>query len=368
VAGAEVTDIAVVGGGPAGLSAALAARQTGAEVVVVDENSAPGGQLRKQIHKFFGSKEHHAGQRGFRIAEELAAACRDRGVELWTDALAYGIFDHTLGIVRRGTAFTLTARAIVLATGASENALAFPGWTLPGVMGAGAAQTFINLHRVLPGRRVLMVGAGNVGLIVSYQLLQAGAEVLGVVEAAPRIGGYAVHAAKIRRAGVPIWTRHTVLRADGRGQLEEVTIAALDENGRPIPGSERAFAVDMLCLAVGLTPLTELAWQAGCRFEYSALLGGHVPLHSEDMETTVPGLFVAGDVAGVEEASTALEEGRLAGLAAAAYAGHGSPALEKEKAAARERLLALRSGPFGSGRRHAYEEIVRGWLRWSGAR
>lgn len=368
MADAEVTEVAVVGGGPAGLSAALAARQAGAEVVLIDENAAPGGQLRKQIHKFFGSKEHHAGRRGFRIAEELAAACREHGVELWTDTLAYGIFDHTLGIVRGGTASTLTAQAIVLATGASENALAFPGWTLPGVMGAGAAQTFVNLHRVLPGRRVLMVGAGNVGLIVSYQLLQAGAEVLGVVEAAPRIGGYAVHAAKIRRAGVPIWTRHTVLRADGHGELEEVTIAALDENGRPIPGRERVFAVDMLCLAVGLTPLTELAWQAGCRFEYSGLLGGHVPLHSEDMETTVPGLFVAGDVAGVEEASTALEEGRLAGLAAAAYAGHSSPDLEEEKAAARRRLLALRSGPFGNGRRLAYEEIVRGWLKWKDAR
>lgn len=368
MAGAEVTEVAVVGGGPAGLSAALAARQAGAKVIVVDENAAPGGQLRKQIHKFFGSKEHHAGRRGFRIAEELVAACREQGVELWTDTLAYGIFDHTLGIVRGGTASTLAARSIVLATGASENALAFPGCTLPGVMGAGAAQTFINLHRVLPGRRALIVGAGNVGLIITYQLLQAGAEVLGVVEAAPRIGGYAVHAAKIRRAGVPIYTRHTVLNAAGHGELEEVTIAALDENGRPIAGSERTFAIDLLCLAVGLTPLTELAWQAGCLFEYCGPLGGHVPLHSEDMETTVPGLFVAGDMAGVEEASTALEEGRLAGLAAAAYAGYRSPNLEEEKAAARERLQALRSGPFGEGRYLAYEEIVRRWLKWRDAR
>lgn len=367
MARAEVTQVAVVGGGPAGLAAALAARGLGADVVLIDENAALGGQLRKQIHKFFGSRAHRAGVRGFRIAAELAAACAAQGVAVWTDTVAYGLFDHTLGLTSGGTAFTLTARAIVLATGASENALAFPGCTLPGVMGAGAAQTFMNLHRVLPGRRVLMVGAGNVGLIVSYQLLQAGAEVLGVVEAAPRIGGYAVHAAKLQRAGVPVWTRHTVVAARGVRELEEVTIAALDEEGRPLAGSEKTFAVDTLCLAVGLTPLTELAWQAGCRFEYCGPLGGHVPLHSSDMETTVPGLFVAGDVSGVEEASTALEEGRLAGLAAAAYVGLDSPALENERTAARERLEALRSGPFGSGRRQAQEEMVRGWLRCNGA-
>jgi thioredoxin reductase len=368
VAGAEVTEVAVVGGGPAGLSAALAARRAGADVVLIDENAVPGGQLRKQIHKFFGSRAHHAGVRGFRIAAELGAACRAQGVALWMDTVAYGLFNRTLGVAREGTTSTLTARSIVLATGAGENALAFPGCTLPGVMGAGAVQTFVNLHRVLPGRRTLMVGAGNVGLIVSYQLLQAGAEVLGVVEAAPHIGGYAVHAAKLRRAGVPIWTRHTVLAAAGGRELEAVTIAALDDNGRPVRGSEQTFAVDLICLAVGLTPLTELAWQAGCRFAYSGPLGGHVPLHNADMETTVPGLFVAGDAAGVEEASTALEEGRLAGLAAAAFAGRGGPELEAEKEAARRRLEALRSGPFGGGRRRAQEEIVKGWLKCSGGR
>lgn len=360
---ARVTEVAVVGGGPAGLAAALAARQAGAAVVVVDENPQPGGQLRKQIHKFFGSRAHRAGVRGFRIAEELAADCAAAGVEIWTDTVAYGLFDRTLALAQGESTCTLTAGALVLATGASENALAFPGCTLPGVMGAGAAQTFINLHRVLPGKRVLMVGAGNVGLIVSYQLLQAGADVLGVVEAAPHVGGYAVHAAKIRRAGVPIWTGHTVLRASGERELEEVTIAALDQDWRPLAGSERTFAVDTLCLAVGLTPLTELAWQAGCRFEFSGPLGGHVPLHGQDMETTVPGLFVAGDIAGVEEASTALEEGRLAGLAAAEYIGYKSPELKAEKIAARTRLAALRSGPFGSGRQRAQEEIVRGWTK-----
>jgi thioredoxin reductase len=363
VARAEVTDVAVVGGGPAGLAAALAARQAGCGVVLVDENRTLGGQLRKQIHKFFGSRVHRAGIRGIRIAKELEDACLEAGVKIWTETVAYGIFGSTLGLMRGRNSLTLTAKAIILATGASENALAFPGCTLPGVMGAGAAQTFINLHRVLPGRRILTVGAGNVGLIVSYQLLQAGAEVVALVEAAPRIGGYAVHAAKLERSGVPIWTSHSVLEARGDGELSEVTVVAVDNHFQNIPGTERTLEVDTICLAVGLTPLTELAWQAGCQFAYSGPLGGHVPLHSADMETTVPGLFVAGDISGVEEASTALEEGSLAGMSAALFVGVGDRKLEAKRVESRERLAQLRSGPFGTVLQQAQDSIVREWAR-----
>ncbi|RPI54887.1 MAG: FAD-dependent oxidoreductase, partial [Chloroflexi bacterium] len=217
------TEIAVVGAGAAGLMAALEARQAGARVTVVDENQSPGGQLFKQLHKFFGSKAHRAGVRGFRIGEELLAESTGAGVDVLLNAVCWGLFAPALAdgagegknlALRRGAKSELLHfEKLILATGAQENALTFPGWTLPGVMGAGAAQTLMNIHRVVPGKRVLMVGAGNVGLIVSYQLLQAGAEVVAVIEGLPRIGGYGVHASKIRRAGVPILTRHTVLRA-----------------------------------------------------------------------------------------------------------------------------------------------------------
>jgi thioredoxin reductase len=249
-------------------------------------------------------------------------------------------------------------KKLILATGAQENALVFPGWTLPGVMGAGAAQTIVNIHRVLPGKKVLMVGAGNVGLIVSYQLLQAGADVVAVVEGLPRIGGYGVHAAKIRRAGVPILTKHTILRADGDGCVQSATIAGVDEHWQPIQGTEQTLEVDTICLAVGLEPMAELAWMAGCEFVYIPSLGGHVPVHDDNMETTVPGIYVAGDIAGIEEASTAMEEGRLAGLAAAEALGYASEKTRQCKQEARRALEQLRAGPFGEGRFEAKAKIL----------
>jgi thioredoxin reductase len=355
-------DIAVVGAGPAGLAAAVESARLGARIVVLDENDRPGGQLFKQIHKFFGSEEHKAGTRGIRIGYELLEEARSLSVDIRLNTVVYGLFDGLiLGTMANGRTSTLTTQRVILATGASENVLAFPGWDLPGVMGAGAAQTLMNIHRVLPGRRVLMVGAGNVGLIVSYQLVQAGAEVVAVVEAAPTIGGYGVHAAKLRRAGVPVLTGHTVRRAEGADRVERVEIGAVDEQWQLLPGSERTLEVDTICLAVGLSPLAELAWMAGCRFDYQPALGGWVPIHNERMETNLPGVYIAGDLAGVEEASTAMEEGRLAGLAAAASLGRVTPEVAATRVrAARLRLAALRQGPFSALRATAKERLEQG--------
>ena len=188
-------ELLIVGAGPAGLSAACEAAKAGVQVMIIDENLRPGGQLFKQIHKFFGSRVHRAGTRGFRIGEMLLKETEELGVEVQLGYPVYGIFseNHVLYGSRDGVK-KLHAKKIILATGANENNLCFEGSILPGVMTAGAAQTMINLHHVLPGQKVVMVGSGNVGLIVSYQLLQAGAEVVGLVEAAPAIGGYGVHA------------------------------------------------------------------------------------------------------------------------------------------------------------------------------
>ncbi|WP_040683483.1 NAD(P)/FAD-dependent oxidoreductase [Thermosinus carboxydivorans] len=358
----ESFDVVVVGAGPAGLAAGIEAAKRGARTLVIDENSRPGGQLFKQIHKFFGSHEHKAGMRGYVIGEMLleeAAAC---GVEVWLDSVVWGLFDRQAAVWRRGERTIVTAAKIILATGASENAVAFPGATLPGVMGAGAIQTMINIHRVLPGKRVIMLGSGNVGLIVAYQLLQAGAQVVALVEAMPQIGGYGVHAAKIRRAGVPILVGTTITRAVGVNEVTGVELGRLDEQGRIIPGSERVLAVDTVGLAVGLTPLAELAWMAGCQFHFSPRLGGHVPLHDENMRTSLDWLYVAGDITGVEEASTAMEEGRLAGIAAAQALGLTSDAAaEAAKNAVRRRIDGLRAGPFGLARRTAKDEIIALW-------
>ncbi|MCI5480871.1 MAG: FAD-dependent oxidoreductase [Lachnospiraceae bacterium] len=348
-----VTDVAIIGAGSAGLSAAYQAATAGADVLVIDENSRPGGQLFKQIHKFFGSKAHQAGTRGYVIGEQLLEKVEKSGATVMLDSLVYGLLpDKSMGVISNGVNYSVKAKKIIIASGAKENYMAFPGSTLPGVMGAGAAQTMVNVNRVLPGERILMVGSGNVGLIVSYQLMQAGAEVVGIVEGAPKIGGYGVHAGKIRRAGVPIYVGHTIKRVYGREEVEGVEIAALDEKWNMIPGTEKQFDVDTVCLAVGLNPMTELVWMAGCKFDFIPSFGGHVPLHDENMETTVPGVYVAGDVTGVEEASSAMEEGNMAGVAAAEALGYISheEAAEK-KAEIRARLDTLRSGFFGAGRK-----------------
>jgi thioredoxin reductase len=358
------TDILVVGAGPAGLSAAAEAARHGAHVTLVDENEKPGGQLFKQIHKFFGSRRHKAGIRGFDIGYALLDEVKSLGVDVMLDTVAYGIFPEGVGLVVSGQKdFLVKPKLAILATGASENPLCFPGWTLPGVVGAGAIQTMINVHRVPVGKKVLMIGSGNVGLIVSYQLLQSGADVVGIVEALPKVGGYGVHASKVKRAGVPIYTSHTVLAAlpnSDNTRVKSAVIAELGEDFSPIPGTEREIEVDTIGIAVGLSPMTELLYIAGAAFTYQGGLGGHIPLHDEDLMTTVPGLYVAGDVSGVEEASTALEEGRLSGLSAAASLGKIDPLAASEgKAEIRSSLLDLRTGPFGDSRARAKDEIVK---------
>jgi thioredoxin reductase len=216
----------------------------------------------------------------------------------------------------------------------------------------------INVWRVLPGHRILMVGSGNVGLIVTYQLLQAGADVLAVVEAAPKIGGYRVHAAKVRRAGVPTLTSHTIVRALGESRVSGAVIAEVDNTWRPIPGSEKRVDVDTICVAIGLRPNTRLASLAGCQLTNSSVLGGWVPIHNGQLETTVPGIYVAGDVSGIEEASTALEEGQLAGIAAASAVGRTGARDQKELQAIADRLCGLRGGPFCQPIQDAKQKLV----------
>lgn len=353
-------DILIVGAGPAGLSAAVEAGRLGARVVVIDENRKPGGQLFKQIHKFFGSREHLAGIRGFDIGQELLIQA-DSCAEIKLNSTVYAIYpEKRVALIADGLyQEIIQAKKIILATGASENVLAFPGSTLPGVMSAGAVQTMMNVYQVLPAQEILMIGSGNVGLIVSYQILQAGGKVTALLEAAPRIGGYGVHAAKISRAGVPIFTRCTVKEVLGRELVEGAVVVQLDDNWQPVPQSERLIPCGAIAVAVGLTPLTELAHLAGCRQTFIPRLGGMLPVHDDNMETTVPGIYVAGDLTGVEEASSAMEEGRLAGIAAAESLGCiNAGAAAGRKAQVWERLNMLRSGDFGSYRRQMKEQVI----------
>ena len=239
---------------------------------------------------------------------------------------------------------------IIVATGAAENMILFDGWTKPGVIGAGAAQTMMNLHGVQPGQKILMVGSGNVGLVVSYQLLQAGCEVVALIDAAPRVGGYGVHAAKVARYGVPFYLRHTIVRAEGENQVEGAVIAEVDNKFQPIPGTEKHLDIDTICLAVGLSPMSQVLRMSGCEIEDTP--GGLVPKTNAYGETTIPGLFAAGDVAGIEEASSAMIGGRIAGLAAAHRAGYlPEDSFKQQAQAARDSLSQLRQGMFAKENR-----------------
>ena len=342
-------EVAVVGGGPAGLSAASEAANWGAGVVVLERDEAAGGQLIKQTHRFFGSRAQYAGTRGIDIPEILTGGAEENAVDMIFGADVAGYYPDGVVAYQKDEKWKkMNPQRLIFSTGASERFLAFPGSDLPGVYGAGAVQTLMNVHGVRPGQRVLMVGAGNIGLIVSYQLLQAKVDVVAIVEAAAEIGGYAVHASKVRRLGVPIMTRHTVSRAYGKESIEGAVLVQLDDNWDEVEGTEQDIDCDAICLAVGLNPLAELMWQAGCEMAWIPELGGYVPVRDEDLQTSVSGVYVAGDASGVEEASAAMMEGRLAGLNCADSLGYVN---QQEYDCRRDELLselaALRSGPTG---------------------
>lgn len=344
----ERYDLVIIGAGPAGLSAAIEAARCGMNIAVYDENKRPGGQLFKQIHKFFGSKEHHAKERGFHIGEELLAEADRLGVDVSLDTVVTGLYPGNEVMIKKGGQVShVRGDTVLLAAGASENMAPFDGWTLPGVIGAGAAQTMMNLHGIRPGSRVLMLGSGNVGLVVSYQLLQTGCEVAAVVDAAPKIGGYGVHAAKLARCGVPFRLSSTIVRAKGGDHVEGAVIGRMDEHGKIIPGSETEIDCDTICIAVGLSPMNQLARMSGCRMEQNPKKGGCVPVCNEYGETSVRGLFAAGDAAGIEEASSAMIEGRIAGIACANRLGFLEDGKAKEAVESNEQALdTLRQGMF----------------------
>jgi len=355
-------ELVIIGGGPAGLCAAISAASSGAHVIIIERNKRLGGQLVKQTHMFFGSEKQFASTRGIDITGILLNELNKykENVEIFTDTTVTGMFEDGVitALHKEDKYFKINPKAVVVATGAFEKALAFPNNDLPGIYGAGAVQTLMNVYGVKPGNKVLMVGAGNIGLIVSYQLMQAGVEVEAILDAAPKIGGYLVHASKIRRMGVPILTSHTVKEAIGKDCLEKAIVCEVDEKFNQIAGTEMEFDVDVMCISVGLTPLNELLSMRGCQMKYVPQLSGFVPLRNRNYETTVENVFAAGDTTGVEEASAAMVEGYLAGLCAAEKIGYRPENFKKRKQDYVKQLNDLRSGPVGRHILAGIEQIV----------
>ena len=341
-------DLAVIGAGPAGLEAALCAKQAGVgRVIILDDKTYLGGQLKLQTHTFFGNKNLGASLRGFEIGEQMAQQLKEAQVDIKLNSMVIGLYpDGLIGFRDADSLNFVTATKIVCATGASEKFLSFEGNTLPGVMGAGGAQTFMNVHGVRPGRRAIIIGGGNIGVILAYQMTQAQVEVACIVEASDRMGAYDVHVNKIKALGIPVLTRHTILRAHGSSCVEGATLAELDADFKVKPGTEKFFAADTICLAVGLSPLSELLWQVGCDFTYAPHLG-EVVLFDKYRQTTNSDVFVAGDCAVIGEASIARLEGRIAGLKAAADLGCTHPSYKEKMDEAFLLLDKIQSGSLG---------------------
>jgi len=294
----------IIGGGPAGLSAAIELGKAGVRSLIVDDKHCLGGKLVLQTHKFFGSIEAcYAGTRGIDIAKKLEQEVSDyENVQVWLNTTALAVYsDRKVGLLREGHYVLVRPHILLVATGAREKSLAFKGNTLPGVYGAGAFQTLVNRDLVKSSDRLFIIGGGNVGLIAGYHALQAGIQVVGLCEALPECSGYKVHKDKLARLGVPIYTSHTVLSANtsatlsgtGADGVESVTIAQIGENWQPIPDTEKTFECDTVLVAVGLDPVDEF-------FDKAEEFG--LPV------------YAAGDAEEIAEASAAIFMGRICGL------------------------------------------------------
>lgn len=356
----ETCDVLVIGGGPAGLAAGAQAAVAGLATVLIDERVALGGQIYKQPGPGFIVRDPGKLGREYARGEVLARRARAAGVKVRLRTSALAIEGEEVAVCEEGgPAAMIRSSRIIIAPGAYDRPVAFPGWTLPGVITAGGAQTLVKTQRVLPGRRIVFAGAGPVALAFPAQLHHYGANVVLVCDAGPAPGARDVLAMAragrgnaellvdairyrlaLARARTPVRYRRIVVRAEGAERVEAVVHAAVDHDWRVIAGSEERIPADTLCLGYGFVPSVELLRIAGCEMSDDEDRGGPVVTVDEWMRTSVPGVLAAGDGTGVEGALVATDEGRLAGLGAALELGRLDRSRATAQAAPIRRRLA----------------------------
>ncbi|MBU5266743.1 NAD(P)/FAD-dependent oxidoreductase [Virgibacillus proomii] len=352
-------DIIVIGAGPAGLAAASTAALEGLHVLVLDEYIKPGGRLLGQLYEEADGNWWNGIDESAKLYDQAIHA----GVEILLQTAVHDMERHESSWFIYTEDVVFSSKQLLLATGAAESPLPIPGWTLPGVMSVGAAQVMTNVHRVKPGDRGIIIGVNVLSAAIAMELHLAGIDIAAmalpplnrittkharpkeVVEAllhasylAPsrllRIGSKFMTNPFMRQLGitfypkngvtmwgVPIQLRKAVIEIYGTNQVEGVIVSTIDKDGNPIYGSEENIACDFVCIDGGLYPLTELAELAGCPFYYVNELGGYVPLHNEKMETPIEGLYVAGNITGIEGAKVAISQGIVAGYSMAIRSG-----------------------------------------------
>ncbi len=318
----QQVDVAVIGGGPAGLAAAIAAKEYGAKnVVILDRNSWLGGILPQCIHDGFGVEELGESLTGPEYAEKYIDIVKQQNVVLMMETMVMQ-FDKEREIiaVNKKGLHKIKANAIILAMGCREKTrwhAMIPGDRPSGIFTAGVAQAFINLYNIIPGKNVVILGSGDVGLIMARRLKFEGANVLGVVEILPYASGLPRNVVQcLDDYDIPIWLNHTVTCIKGKERLEEVTIAQVDDHMVPISGTEQMLKCDTLLLSLGLIPENELSKNAN--IEIDELTGG--PIVNQNLGTTLEGVFTCGNCLQVYDTVDILSlDAKRAGKNAAQY-------------------------------------------------
>ena len=298
-------DVAIIGGGPAGLAAAIAAKEEGAEkVLILERDSALGGILQQCIHPGFGLTRFHEELTGPEYYGRFVARAEELGVEAMLNSMVLQVNHEKQEILCTSSQYGLTsvqAGSIVLAMGCREKTRAnimVPGTRPAGLYTAGAAQRYVNMEGWMPGRRVVILGSGDIGLIMARRMTLEGAKVKVVAELMPYSGGLQRNIVQcLEDFGIPLKLSHTVVDIDGKERVKGVTLAQVDENRKPIPGTEEYISCDTLLLSVGLIPENELSTKLGVQM--SSITNG--PSVNESLETSVPGVFACGNVLHVHD-------------------------------------------------------------------
>ena len=316
-------DLVVIGGGPGGLAAAIEARNNGVEnILVIERDKELGGILQQCIHNGFGLHEFKEELTGPEYAERFIKKLKEKNIEYKLDTMVLEVTPekivHAINTV--DGYMMIEAKAIVLAMGCRERtrgAISIPGERPAGVFTAGTAQRFINMEGYMIGKKVLILGSGDIGLIMARRMTLEGAEVQAVVELMPFSGGLARNIAQcLNDYNIPLYLSHTVVDIKGKERVEGVTIAKVDENRRPIPGTEIEYECDTLLLSVGLIPENDISRKTGIVIDRRT----SGPVVNEMMETSIPGIFACGNVVHVHDLVDFVSaEARKAGKAAAKF-------------------------------------------------
>lgn len=343
----EHTDILVIGAGPAGLAAAMAAAGQGLRVTLVDENPVPFETMGEEVPLHFGGRMGRAAANRNAMLEQMLETnpglfdAVEASIDVRLGTAAWGLFPRrssaawmdgdVVGLADGERAYLMGYRQVIVATGRRDMGLAFPGWERPGVMGASAAHCLAVRYGALGAQEAVLLGSDSAALQIGVALAQTGVRLLAVIEQGPQVLGDAGLLATLVDQGARVFTRHVIRQADGdENGVTAVSLVAVDEAGKHLPGPGVRLACDTVLLGIAAVPAVELLEAAGCQVGYRAALGGHVPQLDAWQRTSVPGMLAAGDCAGTWvakslSAEVAEAEGRRAAQAAVASLLGGSP-------------------------------------------